>query len=195
MRHLLVCALVAILAGCATGREVPSPSPRVTTAPLSTPEQTAAIAAEDQRLGPPLLSPFGTAREGTLDTAAAKDTPPAEPSLSAAELAALNDERLLDVYLGMPRPVVERLMDVRRGERPLNPFRREWLRDDNGRLYEVLYYLTREPFKDRAIGLRNLTPVIFRDDKVHAIGRYPLKKLKRIACVVASATSPCLERR
>lgn len=194
MRHLLLSALVAILAGCATGREAFSPPSPAQTAPLSTPQQTAAV-AEDQRPGPPPLPPSGTAPNKPSEMATTKEIPAAERRLSAAELAALNDERLLDVYRGMPRRAVEQLMDVRQGERLLNPFRREWLRDDDGRLYEVLYYLTREPFKGRAVGWRDLTPVIFLDDKVHAIGRYSLKKLKRSACVIVTATSPCLSRR
>lgn len=194
MRFLWSSALVAMLAGCATGHPLLSPSPPEQSAPLP-PPQTPAAVAEDPPLGPPPAAPSGSSPSEPPATAAPKEKPAAEHPLSAAELAALNDERLLDVYPGLPRRVVERLMDVRQGGRPLNPFRREWLRHRDGRLYEVLYYLTRAPLKGRAVRLRDLTPVIFQDDKVHAIGHYPLKTLKRSACVVVSATAPCLSQR
>lgn len=199
MRLLWSSALVAMLAGCATGHQLSSPSspppPLEQSAPWPPPPQTSAAVTEDPSLGPPPSVPSGPSVSEPLATAAPKEKPVAEHPLSAAELAALNDERLLDVYPGLSRRVVEHLMDVRQAGRPLNPFRREWLRDADGRLYEVLYYLTRAPLKNRAVRQRDLTPVIFLDDKVHAIGHYPLKTLKRSACVVVTATAPCLSQR
>jgi hypothetical protein len=209
MRHAPCLFVVLILAGCATGGpppSVPAPVPISSPPPSAVPESAAPAGPAEQGeppLGPPevpaaLQTTPARSSAVTEGVAAQKDETGAPPArrLTTAELATLNDERLIDVYRGMSREAVERIMDVRQGERPLNPFGREWLRTTDGRRYEVIYYLTREPRKGRAVSARDLTPVIFQDDKVYAIGHYPLKKLKRTACTVASpSATACLARR
>lgn len=90
-------------------------------------------------------------------------------------LAEQNDERLLEVFVGMYRKTVEGIMGFSRQ----NPYKREVISGMDGREYEVLFYLTREPRKGKGVTERQLTPVIIRDDRAVAIGRYPLKKLRR----------------
>jgi hypothetical protein len=90
-------------------------------------------------------------------------------------LAELNDERLLEVFVGMYRKTVEGIM----GFSHQNPYKREVIAGMDGREYEVLFYLTREPRKGKGVTERQLTPIIFREDRAVAIGRYPLKKLRR----------------
>jgi hypothetical protein len=94
-------------------------------------------------------------------------------------LAELNDERLLEVFVGMYRKTVDGAMGFSRQ----NPFKREVIAGMDGREYEVLFYLTREPRKGKGVTERQLTPVIFREDRVVAIGRYPLKKLRRTGTI------------
>jgi hypothetical protein len=122
----------------------------------------------------------------------ATPAPPAAPDpvveskpLTWSQVASINDERLIDVFPGMPQKRVEERMQLQSAGRPVNPFRQEYLRDPRGRLYHVVFYLTREPVKGRPINERYLTPVIFSNDKVEAIGRYPLKKLRANACRLA----------
>jgi hypothetical protein len=91
---------------------------------------------------------------------------------SAAEK---NDDRLLQVYVGMSKATVVKIMG-RRGS-----YKREFWRDSNKQNYEVLFYLTRVPRKGNAITERHLTPVLFRKDRVHAIGSYQLKKVRQSA--------------
>jgi hypothetical protein len=98
------------------------------------------------------------------------------------EFADANDERLLQVYVGMSRAAVERLMDGRQSGSYLNPYKRQTLAGVNGKDYEVLFYVTRAPRAGRRISEAQLTPVILANERVTAIGRYPLKKLRRTAC-------------
>jgi len=62
-----------------------------------------------------------------------------------------------------------------------NPYKRQTLQATDRTVYEVLFYLTRLPSKGRIITENQLTPVIFSNGKVAAIGRYRLKKLRRNA--------------
>jgi hypothetical protein len=93
---------------------------------------------------------------------------------SYSSIAERNDERLLNVFVGMYRVTVEKVMGA--GTRP---YKKEFLRDESDHIYEILFYLTREPKKGRPVTERHLTPVIFKDSRVHALGRYQLKKLRR----------------
>ena len=90
------------------------------------------------------------------------------------ELAASNDEKMLNVFIGLYQKTVERIMASER-----NPYRKSMITGKDGDIYEVLFYLTREPRRGRPVTDRMLTPVIFKDDRVVGIGNYQLKKLKR----------------
>lgn len=206
-----------LLAGCAVQpvsppREHPVSVPAVASIPAPA-SPAAAVETYPVDPAPALPAPEPTREEpGTmaaLPSSAAIDSPtnderganiaPADPApptkpaiVTWRRLAAVNDERLLDVYPGIAREQVERMMDLRREGRPLNPYRREMLRDAGGNVYHVLHYITREPGEGRPIRDNHLTPVIFLGDKVYAMGRYQLKKLKRTACVVRSATGACV---
>jgi hypothetical protein len=92
---------------------------------------------------------------------------------SLADLAADNDERLMSVFVGMYRKTVETIM----GDH--NPFRRRTITGTDGQTYDVVFYLTREPRKGKAITDRMLTPIIFKKGRVVALGNYQLKKLIR----------------
>src|SRR3989344_3205681 len=93
------------------------------------------------------------------------------------EFVARNDEQLLEVFAGMHRSELIRIMNTD-ADRWHNPYKREALHDRKGQAYEVLYYLTRDP-EGKPVKDRHLTPVMVKDDVVVAIGAYRLKKLKR----------------
>lgn len=93
---------------------------------------------------------------------------------SLTRLAAENDEKILNIYVGMYKKTVEDVMGTAH-----NPYKHQKITGSEGKIYEVLYYLTREPRKGRPITDRMLTPVIFRKGQVAAIGNYQLKRLIR----------------
>lgn len=103
--------------------------------------------------------------------------------LTLQDFAETNDERLLQVQRGMHRQTVEQIMDGYQAEKWINPFKRQSYTDADGKAYEVLFYLTRPPRAGQRISENFLSPVIFQEERVVSIGRYPLKKLRRSACV------------
>jgi hypothetical protein len=90
-------------------------------------------------------------------------------------LAGKNDNRLLQVYVGMSRASAVKIMG-RRGS-----YKREFWTDMSNQNYEVLFYLTRAPKKGNAVTDRCLTPVLFKKGRVYAIGNYQLKKVRQTA--------------
>jgi len=90
------------------------------------------------------------------------------------ELAEKNDEKIMNVFVGMYRKTVEGVMGTAQ-----NPYKHQTIMGANGQAYEVLFYLTREPRKGKPISDRMLTPVIFKQGRVAGIGAYQLKKLLR----------------
>ncbi len=188
MKRLALIGLVG-LAGCAT-TPTASPPP-ATDAPPADTAATATVAAPTP-LAAALAAPApatqnvtGTAppAEAPTPRAAPPTAPsPPAPALSRAQFVALNDERLLDVYPGMSRRAVEQLMHIEHDGRPWNPFKRESLQRPGGQRYDVVFYLTREPARGKPITEAQLTPVIFQGDTVYAIGRHPLKKLRKTLC-------------
>jgi|APFre7841882630_1041343.scaffolds.fasta_scaffold06044_5 hypothetical protein len=74
----------------------------------------------------------------------------------------------------MYRKAVEEIMGTAQ-----NPYKRQAFTGADGQVYDILFYLTREPRKGRPIKERMLTPVIFKKSRVAAIGSYQLKKLIR----------------
>ena len=93
---------------------------------------------------------------------------------SLTDLAEANDEHIMNVYVGMYRKTVDQIMGTDH-----NPYRRRTISGTDGQTYEVLLYLTREPRKGKPVMDRMLTPVIFKQGRVVAIGNYQLKKLIR----------------
>jgi hypothetical protein len=63
--------------------------------------------------------------------------------------------------------------------------------DAKGDTYDVIFYLSRRPVPSHAFGEQLMTPVIFRDDRVYAIGRYSLKKLRAGARAIESTAVVC----
>lgn len=183
MNRLLIC-LTLVLGGCATGRDA-------AVSPLPVPAREAGMPASPEMTAHP--PSFADTSPSPPGSAVEPAEPPAAPErpLTYSELAAANDERLLDIVTGMTRADVDRIMDLRRDGRPLNPARQEVLRDRGGRTYLVLFYLTREPVARRPVRENLMTPVIFQNDKVVGIGRYPLKKLRNLACAAGASGQNC----
>lgn len=170
MKQLAV-SLALLLAACATpSREVSAPTPAeeprvVEPAVPPTSRKPETIA----RIAPPAIA---------LPPAAAILVEPATPtSPSFREFVAANDERLLEVFAGMHRTELARVMQHGAGRWP-NPYKHESLHDRAGKDYEVFYYLMRDP-EGKPVQERHLTPVIVKDNVVVAFGVYRLKKLKR----------------
>jgi hypothetical protein len=87
-------------------------------------------------------------------------------------LATANDDKLLNVFVGMYWNTVEAIMGADH-----NPYRKTKITGTDGEAYYVLFYLTREPRPGNPITERMLAPVIFRKGRVVAMGNYRLKKL------------------
>jgi hypothetical protein len=98
--------------------------------------------------------------------------PPTE-SKGWAKLAESNDNKLMNVYKGMDKATVEIIMASAH-----NPYKHEKITGKNDQLFEVLFYLTREPRKGKPITEKLLTPVIFKNSEVVAMGSFQLKKLR-----------------
>lgn len=162
--------LLAVLAGCATP-QAPS-RPEAPVVPAQEPAQASVAPAV----------PTGEA----MSPSAGATTPPPTPGAPAKELlttrqafADWNDSKLLDIYKGMTKEQVEQAMAPNQAGKWRNPYKRQVLRSNDGKVYEVLFYFTRTPSKDRPITESQMTPVIFTEGKVIAMGRYQLKKLRR----------------
>ena len=153
--------LALLLAACATPEQhLPLPSP-------ATPPKTATPVPEAPVMAPdtPRTAPVAPAITSAL------------PAPLFREFVARNDEQLLEVFAGMHKSELARIMHAD-ANRWHNPYKREALYDRKGQAYEVLYYLTRDP-EGKPVKDRHLTPVMVKDDVVVAIGAYRLKKLKR----------------
>ena len=169
--------LALLLAACAT------PPPRVPATP-------GMEEVERRQERPPESVPAAPPKEVIPAPEApvmAPDVPraaPVAPAITGAppaplfrEFVARNDEQLLEVFAGMHKSELARIMHAD-ANRWHNPYKREALYDRKGQAYEVLYYLTRDP-EGKPVKDRHLTPVMVKDDVVVAIGAYRLKKLKR----------------
>lgn len=102
-----------------------------------------------------------------------------------------NENSLLRVYVDMPKSEVMSIMNDYRAGDWINPCKQERLIDGNGRIYDVIFYLSRRPLQLRKFNERLMTPVILRDDRVYAIGRYGLKKLRATSRLVNSVSHGC----
>jgi hypothetical protein len=181
MKKLLLLAVVS-LAGCAT---VPGPAPvaaPATHSPASSAESAAVGIVPNEASAPESASILGSATVPPA-TEPAEDKPP----LKFKDFVALNDNKLIDVYRGMDKKQVEALMNDHASGRFANPYKRQVVKTREGRSYEILFYLTHAPAAGKPITENHTTPVIFLEGKVDAIGKYPLKKLRRQAAVKTAA--------
>jgi len=170
MRKIFGVGLMLLAAGCATAPLVPvettgSAKPR-SAEPVTVPEQ----------------EPIPNAAPVTTAPVEPTSPPVTRKHVSLDDFAQVNDDRLLQVYVGMSLRSVERIMDGQQSGLYINPYRRQMLTGVDGKISEVLFYLTRPPRAGRRITESYLTPVIFQENRVVAIGRYPLKKLRRSLC-------------
>jgi hypothetical protein len=140
----------------------------------------------------------GTTRSQTLKNpqAVGSEAMPAargsrQLTLSQERFLERNENSLLRVYVDMSKTNVLSIMSEYRAGNWVNPCKEEKLMDNNGRIYEVIFYLSRRPVQSRPLGERLMTPVIFRDDRVYAIGRYSLKKLRSNSHIVEATSSGC----
>ncbi len=209
MRRLIVFLLI-FTAGCATLKTsepvvpelalqtteqkepLPAPPAEPGTPPSIIPEKavepapTAPVTAEP--IPPEPAKPSTTAkitqpvipRHKTKKAADEGKTPPISDRKlqSLVELAERNDEKIMNVFVGMYQNTVKSIMSDRQ-----NPYKRQTINGSDDQVYEVVFYLTREPRKGKPISDRMLTPVIFRQGKVVAIGAYQYKKLQRTGSI------------
>jgi len=175
MHRILIVSFMLLAAGCATTLRPVAEAPA-----QKFPSQTESV-ADSQNPEPPVEP---------------KLSEPVNPSpvvrkwLSLGDFAEANDEMLLNVYPGMSRQTVERIMDGRQSGKWTNPYKHQTVIGANGKNHEVLFYLTRAPRQGQRVTENYLTPVIFQNERVTAIGRYPLKKIRRAACQ-SRAKGPC----
>lgn len=174
---------MCLLAGCASLPEPQAPPAREPVSP----------ARADERVAPaPVVTrPASPAPERASGREPLAAQPETVKTMSRADFVARNDDNLVEVYVGMSRVSVERLMGNGLIGGWLNPTKRETVAGGRGAEYEVLFYLAREPAPGRAITDNLLTPVILHDDKVVSIGRYPLKKLRRTGCLSRGGPAAC----
>jgi hypothetical protein len=130
------------------------------------------------RVGRAPSDSLGAKSQSPTAPAPAHDVPSKSAGIGLRQFIERNDDRLLQVYVGMGQMEVERIMAVAPDSVWKNPHRRERLQAGE-RFYDVWFYLTREPRAGRPIGEAELTPVILSNGKVVSLGRYPLKKLRR----------------
>jgi hypothetical protein len=169
MRKILMISLLMFVAGCATTSR-PVPEGAVPVQPVPTQAE-------------PVVTPMNP----TLQAEPTSLMPAEQPvvtrkSMGLEEFAEANDEKLLNIYVGMSRQSVERLMDGHQSGKWINPYKYQVVVGADGKKHEVLFYLTRAPRQGQRVTENFLTPVIFQNDRLTAIGRYPLKKLRRAAC-------------
>jgi len=176
MRRILMISFMLLAAGCAT---ISRP---VVEVPAQKLPSQAEPDAEPLSPAPPLVEP-------TLSEPV-NPSPVVRKWLSLNDFAETNDEKLLNVYPGMSRQTVERIMDGHQSGKWTNPYKHQAVIGANGTSHEVLFYLTRAPRQGQRVTENLLTPVIFQNERVTAIGRYPLKKIRRAACQ-SRAKGPC----
>ena len=171
MRRIVLLTLL-LLTGCVTAPPSGTGSP-----PAVRPAPPAPAAEPAESSAPTTATSVATA---TPAEPVRKATSP--HVLSLGDFADRNDEHLLSVYPGMSRATVDRIMGDYRSGSWTNPYKRQQIAAAGGRTYEILFYLTRRPRAANRVSEGNMTPVIFENDRVTAIGRYPLKKLRRAVC-------------
>lgn len=168
MRRILMISYMLLVAGCAT-----------TSRPVvDAPEQN--IPAQPPAAAQPQTETKSQTEPNSVEPV--NPSPVPRKWLSLSDFAEANDEKLLFVYPGMSRQTVERIMDGNQSGKWTNPYKHQAVINADGVNYDVLFYLTRAPRQGQRVRESLLTPVIFQNDRVTAIGRYPLKKIRRAAC-------------
>lgn len=193
-RALIVTVTLIGLAACAS----PAPLPRAPAAPDVAPAPTAEKLAPRVAVTPPLPAvenPAPQLPNPAMAVGAKKAAPHASParahSISPQEFIDRNDENLLYVFVDMPRASVHAIMAGYRSGAWVNPCRVETRHAADGTRFEVEFFLTRQPNQYRPLGESVMIPVIFQDNRVHAIGRYGLKKLRAQTRTLAQTGSGC----
>lgn len=83
-----------------------------------------------------------------------------------------NRENLSNLSIGMTKVQLTDIMGTQKvvslvgGISASNPYRTEIVRDDNGQIYEIIFYYTDVKKRDGAISDDELTPVVIMDEKV-----------------------------
>jgi hypothetical protein len=77
-----------------------------------------------------------------------------------------NRENLLRLSIGMGKFEVLQIMGTQTVESINNPYKVETPKGEDGALYEVLFYHTELKNKDGLISDDELTPIVFKDDKL-----------------------------
>lgn len=173
MHRILWVGLMLFATGCAMAPQAPVE----TIGPARPqPAESVALSPEPATVSVPNTQPATTVPVEPVGP------PPARKHVSLDEFAQANDDKLLQVYVGMSLRSAERIMDGQQSGPYVNPYKRQTLAGADGKVSEVLFYLTRPPRAGRRITESDLTPVIFQENRVVAIGRYPLKKLRRSLC-------------
>ena len=205
MNKLVILLLLLFISGCATTSGTDSGSLRESTvaqrppekpryaepsAPKPRPEEARTTSAETwtrpefpavQRQTEPQPTIARVTPQEPKDLSTTRIRQPehhAEGLSGLSRLAEANDEKLIKIFVGMDRATVESIMSS-----PRNPAKRERITGGAGQLYEVLFFLTREPRKGKPITERLMTPVILRNNEVVAIGNFHLKKLRTTGSV------------
>lgn len=190
-----------------TTQEAPRP---MSTVGVQTPESPRVDATQMQRTVPSITKQAAEAtREKPQHTPAVVDVPelknpqqgtnslqPAtrwsrQLTVTQERFIERNENSLLRVYIDMSKAEVISIMSNYRSGEWVNPCKQEKLMDNNGKVYDVVFYLSRKPVQSRPFNERLMTPVILRDDRVYAIGRYSLKKLRATSRIVNSTSIGC----
>jgi hypothetical protein len=172
MRKILIILLfMMFVAGCATTSRPVAEAPAQ---PLPTQAEAVAVPLSVPLNPIPLVEP--------KSSASVEQPSVIRKLMGLEEFAEANDEKLLNIYVGMSRQAVERLMDGHQSGKWINPYKHQVVVSADGKKQEILFYLTRVPQPGQRVTENFLTPVILQNDRVTAIGRYPLKKVRRAAC-------------
>ena len=154
----------------------PAPVSQPPVAEKEEPKQHPSASRKPDEQAPPVVASkqpeTPVTEEAKWPSSALREKPVSNHRLqSLTELADANDDKIMNVFVGMYRKTVETIMGQSR-----NPYRKTKITGTDGD-YDVLFYLTREPRQGKPITDRMLYPVIFKRGRVIAMGNYQLKKL------------------
>lgn len=161
----------------------PEPAPKASKPLAVEKEEPKYPPAEAQKLGEKAQPPIVASKQPETPhieqtkrpSAELREKPVSDHRLqSLTALAEANDEKIMNVFVGMYRKTVDTIMGSDR-----NPYRKKTITGTDGEAYDVLFYLTREPRQGKPITDRMLSPIIFKQGRVVAMGNYQLKKLIR----------------
>ena len=157
--------------------------------PVATPVATPAVVPADEPLVTAAVPSAAPPSAPLVPTPIPAPANAAVQTLSLEDFVERNDDNMLRIYVGMSRSTVDRIMNNYRAGAVTNPYKRQLISGTGGKVHEVLFYLTRKPRAGQRITENALTPVVLEDEHVTAIGRYPVKKLRRAACRARGETT------